>query len=363
MKAWPDKMGFALVLGLITIMIISGCTTPAPAAGDGGDTQPTPGPSDASTQKFRVLHIMSYHSPWKWTDDQLAGFKEAFNGVDVEYKVFQMDTKRQSSQEWIDNVTNEAKDLIDSWKPDLIYTNDDNAQKYVMKDYVGTETPHVFSAVNSDPSVYGFAGSSNVAGVMEEEHSIETINLLREIVPEVKKIAVVFDEGATWPAVKERMEGRIADELSDIEVVSWDTISSFEDFKKKMNGYQATVDAVGLIGIFTFKDENGTNVPYEEVLQWVAENSDLPDFSFWADRISYGTLCAMTVSGYEQGLEAGKIAKGILVDGEEPSSFPFEPTVKGEPCISLARANALNISIKSDLLLVAEIIDSFVWED
>jgi len=36
MKAWPDKMGFALVLGLITIMIISGCTTPAPAGGDGG---------------------------------------------------------------------------------------------------------------------------------------------------------------------------------------------------------------------------------------------------------------------------------------------------------------------------------------
>jgi ABC-type uncharacterized transport system substrate-binding protein len=95
----------------------------------------------------------------------------------------------------------------------------------------------------------------------------------------------------------------------------------------------------------------------------VAENSDLPDFSFWADRISYGTLCAMTVSGYEQGVAAGEIAKGILVDGKSPSSFPFEPTAKGEPCISLARANKLNLSVKSDLLLTAEIVESFAWED
>jgi ABC-type uncharacterized transport system substrate-binding protein len=346
---------------VLVVMLLSGCTTTVPDEGAGT----TPEGEEEPVQSFKILHIMSYHSPWKWTDDQLEGFKKAFEdaGVDVEYRVYQMDTKRQTSEEWIDEVTREAKDLIDSWKPDLVYTNDDNAQKYVMKDYVNTETPHVFSAVNSDPSVYGFAGSSNVAGVMEEEHSVETINLLRELVPGVKKIAVVFDEGATWPAVKERMEGRIESELPEVEVVSWDTIGSFEVFKQKMNEYQDSADAVGLIGIFTFKDENGTNVPYEDVLEWVAENSNLPDFSFWADRISYGTLCAMTVSGYEQGAAAGEIAKGILVDGKSPSSFPFEPTVKGEPYISLARANKLNLSVKSDLLLTAEIVESFAWED
>jgi hypothetical protein len=301
----------ALVLGLCLLVIVgvSGCTTLT--SEDGAGT--LPGGEGKSTQTFKILHIMSYHSPWEWTDDQLVGFKKAFEGVEVEYKVFQMDTKRHSDQEWIDNVTQEAKDLIESWKPDIVYTNDDNAQK--------------------------------------------------NLVPGVKKIAVIFDEGATWPAVKARMQSRINNELRDIEIVSMDTLSSFAVFKQKMNEYQDTVDAVGLIGIFTFKDENGTNVPHGDVLKWVADNSNLPDFSFWTDRIGYGTLCAMAVSAYEQGLAAGKIARGILLDGKSPSSFPFEPTVKGNPFISLARANKLNISVKSDLLLSAEIVTSFVWED
>ena len=49
---------------------------------------------EVSGEKFKVLHIMSYHSPWKWTDDQLQGFKDALSGLDIEYKVFQMDTKK-----------------------------------------------------------------------------------------------------------------------------------------------------------------------------------------------------------------------------------------------------------------------------
>ena len=96
-------------------------------------------------KKWKILHIMSYHSPWKWTDDQLQGFKEALIGLDVQYNVFQMDTKRQSSEQWKQQVAAQAKDLIDIWKPDLVYTNDDNAQMHVAKHYVNSEIPFVFS--------------------------------------------------------------------------------------------------------------------------------------------------------------------------------------------------------------------------
>jgi hypothetical protein len=40
---------------------------------------------------YKILHIMSYHSPWRWTDGQLDGFKEGLGAVSAEYKVFQMD--------------------------------------------------------------------------------------------------------------------------------------------------------------------------------------------------------------------------------------------------------------------------------
>ena len=184
---------------------------------------------------------------------------------------------------------------------------------------------------------------------------------MKKIVPNVKKIAVIFDDDPTWPGVIERMKEKLH-LLPDVEFMSWDTIYTFEEYKQRINELQNEADAIALIGIFTFKDENEENVPYQKVLEWTAENSNLPDFSFWEDRISYGTLCTMTVSGYEQGLAAGKIARGILVEGKSPSNYSFEPTLKGEPVVSLARANKLGISIKSNVLLTAKIIEKFEWE-
>jgi ABC-type uncharacterized transport system substrate-binding protein len=99
------------------------------------------------------------------------------------------------------------------------------------------------------------------------------------------------------------------------------------------------------------------------VLKWTAENSPLPDFSFWKDRIAYGTLCTVTVSGDEQGLAAGKMAHSILVDGKSPASFAMGPTVKGEPVISLARARALGLHLHTRVLLTAQVVQKFAWED
>jgi hypothetical protein len=113
----------------------------------------------SSGRKYKILHIMSYHSPWEWTDDQFNGFKDALKGLDVEYRVFQMDTKRRSDGAWKEKVGREARELIDIWKPDLVYTNDDNAQAYAARYYVNSHIPFVFSAVNADPGAYGFTGS------------------------------------------------------------------------------------------------------------------------------------------------------------------------------------------------------------
>ena len=91
------------------------------------------------------------------------------------------------------------------------------------------------------------------------------------------------------------------------------------------------------------------------------DRAPICDFSFWKDRIPYGTLCAVYVSGYEQGLAAGEMAREILVDGKSPADIPMEPTVKGEPVINLARAKALGIDIDSTTLLTAKVIQDFSW--
>jgi ABC-type uncharacterized transport system substrate-binding protein len=366
-----DLGGPARKIPLLVVMLLA-LVLACPSSGASkrvGDITPTRSDTAIRTkplagshhERLRVLHLMSYHSPWEWTDDLMKGFKDQLTGLDIEYRSFQMDTKRNSSEGWKLEAAREAMKIIDTWKPDLVYATDEIAQKYVVKHYVNTRTPFVFSEVNADPREYGYPGSSNITGVLERAHFVQTIKLLREIVPGVKRIAIIVDEDPTWSGVIERMKEKASTMLPDLELVGWDLIHSFDEYKSKILQYQNSVDALGLLGIHTFKDERGKNVPWQEVLRWTTENSRLPDFSFWKDRITCGTLCAVYVSGYEQGRAAWKIARGILEEGRSPSSFPMLPTLKGEPIVSLARARKLGIRLTSQILLTAKIVKEFAW--
>ena len=113
---------------------------------------------------------------------------------------------------------------------------------------------------------------------------------------------------------------------------------------------------------FGFKDANGRNVPYQDVMKWIAENSWLPDLGFWVDRVHHGSLAAVTVSDREQGLVAGRMARAILTEGRSPSSIPMVATLTGTPVISLARARKLGINVKSGLLLSTEVVERFEWD-
>jgi ABC-type uncharacterized transport system substrate-binding protein len=311
---------------------------------------------------FRILHVMSYHAPWRWTDGQLEGFKEGLGDAPAEFRVFQMDSKRRARPEEKERAGREARALIDGWKPDLVYTTDDDAQEYVVKPYLNQDLPFVFSGVNRDPAAYGFTGSRNVTGVLEQEHFVASVELLRQIAPKVRRIAVVLDGAPMWAPVRARME-QAAPRLAGVVLGPWDTVQTFEDYKRKLQGYQGTVDAVALVGIFGFKDAGGRDVPYQEVLRWTAEHSPLPDLSFWVDRVHFGTLCAVTVSEREQGLAAGRLARAILVEGRSPASLPMRPTTRGLPVVNLARARALGLMPPTGVLLTAEVVKRYEWDE
>jgi hypothetical protein len=162
----------------------------------------------AARKPFRILHIMSYHSPWRWTDGQLAGFKDGLGDLWVEFKVFEMDTKRHSSRAAVEKKAREAIQLIETWKPDLVYATDDDAQEHVTKRYVNKDLPFVFSGVNKDSATHGFTGSRNITGVLEQEHFVESLKLLQTLAPGVRKIAVVLDGAPMWDPVVRRIRER-----------------------------------------------------------------------------------------------------------------------------------------------------------
>ncbi|HAU38305.1 MAG TPA: hypothetical protein DCX07_11405 [Phycisphaerales bacterium] len=360
------KITIGMVVSAVFVLILVGGTVVSfrvnvPAALRDAPQDRTETQSVVPNRKFKVLHVMSFHTPWEWTESQFNGFKDSLSSLNVEYKIYEMDGKRRSSPEWLEQAGREAMQLIEEWKPDLVFTSDDAAQKYVTVPCLGREIPFVFCGVNANPEDYGYTRADNVAGVLEREHFVESLRLLKQIVPSVRKVAIITDTAPMWKRVIDRMK-QSHDDLGEVEIVRYDVIESFEEYQRVVKGYEGKVDAIGFLGIFEFKGNDGKNVPYQTVCRWTAGNSNLPDFSYWVDRVDYGTLCAVTVSGFSQGQEAGKFALEILVNGQAPSSLPMAPTVKGEPVISLARARRLGLIPSSDILLTARVISKFQWE-
>lgn len=318
-------------------------------------------PALAAARPPRIFHVMSYHSPWRWTDGQWQGFRDALALPEAEVRVFQMNAKVASGAEQKEAAGRTARALIDTWQPDLLYASDDEAQEHVGRHYAGGRMPVVFSGVNKAPAAHGYEGAANVAGVLEHEHALESVRLVQSLAPRVRRFAAVFDDAPLWPSVRQRMQARLAGEPG-VEFVAWDTIRTFAEYKRRLAEYQGEVDALALIGIFNFKDGEGRNVPYQDVQRYTVEASRLPDFSFWIDRIHYGTLAAVTVSEREQGLAAGRIARAILVERRSPASLAITPTLKGLPAISLARARRLGLQVKSSQLLSATVLNRFEWD-
>lgn len=330
-------------------LLVSGCLVAA-----------RPALALAPGRPLRILHVMSYHSPWRWTDGQLAGFKAGLGPVAAQFQVFQLDTKRHSSDAQMAERGRQALALVESWQPDLLYASDDDAQAHVTRHLLGGGLPLVFSGVNRDPAHYGFDRAPNVTGVIEHEHFVESVQLLKKVVPGLSRLVVVLDDAPMWDPVVERM--RAATLPPGVQVVAWEVIRTFEQYKSRMSAYPDMADGVVPLGIFGFKDDAGRNLPYQDVLRWTAEHSRLPDLAFWVDRVHHGTLVAVTVSGYEQGLAAGRLAHQVLVQGRRPASLPIRPTMKGLPVISLARARRLGIAVRSEQLLAAQVINRYDWD-
>lgn len=309
----------------------------------------------------RIAHVMSFDSPWRWTDGQLDGFREALALPEAEILVFQMDTKRHAGDDAKAERGRLARAFVDDLRPDLLYATDDDAQHQVTRHYLGGRLPLVFSGVNGDPSALGFDGAPNVTGVLEREHVAETLRLLRELVPGLRRLTVLSDMGGYWDGVIRRVHEGVA-AVGGLETAQVVRVRSLADYQQAVTAAPGRADALLHLGILSLVDAAGRPVPYQVVQRWVVEHSRLPDASFWIDRIHHGTLASVTVSEREQGRAAGRLARAILVDRVLPAALPIRPTAKGHPALNLARARALGLTVRSTQLLQSEVVRGYEWE-
>jgi ABC-type uncharacterized transport system substrate-binding protein len=338
---FKSKPTFLSLLFLFTALLsfIVGCDKKRPKT-----KQKSPNQKIKITQK-KILYVGSYHSGNFWSDGITAGIKKIISTRNnIQLKIFRMNTKRFPEENFKKNAALKAKEIIDSWKPDLVITSDDNAAKYLIKPYfVNTELPFVFCGINWDASIYGLP-CKNVTGMIE-------ISLVKDFIKTIKpyskgdKIGYIAPNTTSAKQVLKQNQRYIKITQENIKLVN-----SFAEWKKAYLQLQNTSNILLMANWQGIKDWNEI-----EAIKFVYKNTKIPSGSFYKDIAKY-TLACFSNYPSEQGEWAAKTALKIL-DGEKPNQIKQATNKKAEILLNMKLAKKMNVFFSTDLLNIATLID------
>ena len=120
-----------------------------------------------AAQNQRIVYVNSYHAGYPGSDPITDGIRAVLDPLGLDWTVLYMDTKRNPSESFKEAAARRIKAQIETLRPDLVITSDDNAARYLIAPYYrDAELPFVFCGVNWDAAVYGFP-YKNVTGMVE----------------------------------------------------------------------------------------------------------------------------------------------------------------------------------------------------
>jgi ABC-type uncharacterized transport system substrate-binding protein len=266
----------------------------------------------------KCLYISSYHQGYVWSDGVERGLKQNI-GDQCELKQFDMDTKRHKDEVSKQRAAREARDLILSWKPDVVITADDNAAKYVIQPFFKDhDTPFVFCGINWNVDAYGFP-YTNTTGMVEVAPIDVLFNNARNIRVGAERAIYLGASTLTEGKNASRFE-TMADKLGmllDRRLVS--TTAEWLEAYKQAQDYDFII-----IG-----SNSGINDWNEEaVIDAVLRSNQRLSLTNHNWMMPY-TLLGFTKIPEEHGEWAAKAALAIL-DGVAPSDIPIVSNRKWE---------------------------------
>ncbi len=144
----------------------------------------------------KCVWIDSYHEGYDWSDGIERGVKKGIAGA-CDLKIFRMDSKRNKEKADVEKKGLEAKNFIDSEKPDIVIVTDDNAvDQVLMKYYRNAALPFVFSGVNWTIQKYGLP-YKNTAGMIEVAPIQQLVAEAKKSISPLKTATLIYPDNET----------------------------------------------------------------------------------------------------------------------------------------------------------------------
>ena len=290
----------------------------------------------------KCLFVSSYHPGYAWSDGVERGIRSTLEGK-CEIMQFNMDTKRNKHPEHMRKAGLEVKQLIDSWKPDIVITADDNAAKYVIQaHFKDHEIPFVFCGINWTADEYGFP-YSNVTGMVEVELPDQLVDLLKAHAKGERLGYITIDTETERKVVETYNQRFFNGQMQPY----W--VKTQAEFKTAFQAAQQEVDI-----LFVGNNAGSDKWDEEEMKQFVLRNATVPTGSI-NDWMAPYALLTLAKSSKEQGEWAAQAALSIL-DGTAISEIPVTENKKGEMIVNLDLADKLGVVFAPSLLKNALIL-------
>lgn len=290
----------------------------------------------------KCLFVSSYHQGYAWSDGVERGLRSVLEGK-CEYRQFDMDTKRRKSDSEKKESALKAKAIIESWKPDIVITADDNAAKYLIKPfYKDHPLPFVFCGVNWTAKEYGFP-YTNVTGMIEVAPIVPMLERAMEIVPNLQRAFYVGANTLTERKNLERFKeasGKLGFKLE------WALVDSTAQWIEAYGRAQETDLAIigsnaGIAGWDADKAQSGV---FRLTRKLSVTNHE------WMMPFS---IVGVTKMPEEHGEWAGKAALAIL-GGVSPTAIPIVPNNRRDIWVNQRIIEAAHLSLPLSMMRKAK---------
>lgn len=279
-------------------LVLAGCSSSGDTA-SGGD-------NGEKTYKIGVNQLVQHPA----LDATVAGFQKAFDeaGINVEWDVQNANGEQSTAQTIAQSFATADIDMAFA-----VATPSAQATAQSV-----TDQPVVFASV-TDAVAAGIVKSNeepggNVTGVVDAIPVERQFDLIKEIVPDAKKIGIVYSSAEVNSEVQVKDAQDKAGEYG-YEIVT-QTVSTGADVQ------QAT-EALGDVDAIYVPTDN-TVVSSMAGLSKVAEEKKIPVFGTEEGTVEIGGVAANGIDFEKLGQQAGELAIKILKDGADPATTPVE---------------------------------------
>ncbi|MBF0377763.1 MAG: sugar ABC transporter [Desulfamplus sp.] len=299
-----------------------------------------------------ILVIESYHAEYAWDASYKSGLEEVL-GKTYKLEYFEMDTKRVPKDQHPQRA-DLAWEKYQQLKPTLVILGDDAALKFLGKKFAETKTPVVYLGINNNPRNY-FKDINelpkNITGVLERPLLLRSIANLKEIVPNMKKIVVLFDNDTTAEVVKQEVFKNKNSLLGVMGIdVELKMIGDYKTWQESVLALKGKYDAC-VVGLYqALKDADNKPVNAEEVIKWTSDNMPVPNFAFWDFAVGKEkTIGGFIIYGKDMGKQAADIVIQILEKGESIEKIHPIFSDKGQFLFSKSQLKKWNINLPSQI--------------